>query len=36
VRGSRKKGHGRLVLHYTSLDQFDELMGRLGVKTELE
>jgi len=36
VRGSRKKGHGRLVLHYTSLDQFDELMGRLGVKTDLE
>ncbi len=36
LRSSRRKGHGRLVLHYTSLDQFDELMGRLGVKTELE
>jgi ParB family chromosome partitioning protein len=36
VRGSRKKGHGRLVLHYSSLDQFDELMSRLGVKTDLE
>jgi ParB family transcriptional regulator, chromosome partitioning protein len=36
VRGSRKKGHGRLVLHYASLDQFDELMSRLGVKTELD
>ena len=36
VRGSRKKGHGRLVLHYSSLDQFDELMSRLGVKAETE
>jgi len=36
VRGSRKKGHGRLVLHYTSLDQFDELMTRLGVQTDLD
>ena len=36
VRGSRKKGHGRVVLHYTSLDQFDELMTRLGVQTSLE
>jgi ParB family chromosome partitioning protein len=36
VRGSRKKGHGRLVLHYSSLDQFDDLMSRLGVRTELE
>ena len=36
VRGSRKKGHGRLVVHYTSLDQFDELMSRLGVRTDLE
>ena len=36
VRGSRKKGHGRLVLHYSSLDQFDELMTRLGVRTDLD
>jgi ParB family chromosome partitioning protein len=36
IRSSRKKGHGQLVLHYTSLDQFDELMARLGVKTDLE
>ena len=36
VRGSRKKGHGRLVLHYSSLDQFDDLMTRLGVRTDLE
>jgi ParB family chromosome partitioning protein len=35
VRSSaRRKGHGKLILHYTSLDQFDELMGKLGVKTE--
>ncbi|HEY7087022.1 MAG TPA: ParB/RepB/Spo0J family partition protein, partial [Tepidisphaeraceae bacterium] len=31
---SRSKGKGRLVIHYASLDQFDELMGRLGVKIE--
>jgi len=31
---SRKAGKGSLVLHYNSLDQFDELMGRLGLKVE--
>jgi ParB family chromosome partitioning protein len=31
---SRQKGRGKLILHYTSLDQFDDLMGRLGAKTE--
>lgn len=31
VRGG-KKGRGRLVIHYGSLDQFDDLMSRLGVK----
>jgi ParB family chromosome partitioning protein len=36
LRSSRKKGHGRLVLHFSSLDQFDELMTRLGVRTDLE
>jgi len=36
VRGARKKGHGRLVLYYTSLDQFDELMNRLGVKVDVD
>lgn len=30
------KGRGRLVLHYASLDQFDELMQRLGVKLGAE
>src|SRR5205814_6000530 len=36
VRGSRKKGHGRLVLHYTSSAQFDDLMTRLGVRMDVE
>jgi hypothetical protein len=35
VRSSpRRKGHGKLILHYTSLDQFDDLMGKLGVKAD--
>jgi ParB family chromosome partitioning protein len=29
------KGKGRLTIHYGSLDQFDQLLGRLGVKTEI-
>lgn len=29
-----KKGKGRLVIHYASLDQFDELLGRLGIQPE--
>jgi len=31
---SSGKGKGRLVVHYASLDQFDDLMQRLGVKME--
>jgi ParB family transcriptional regulator, chromosome partitioning protein len=31
---SAKKGKGRLVIHYASLDQFDELMTRMGVQSE--
>jgi hypothetical protein len=31
---SAKKGKGRLVVHYANLDQFDELMNRLGVKSD--
>jgi ParB family chromosome partitioning protein len=31
VRASGK-GKGRLILHYTSLDQFDELLAKLGAK----
>jgi len=31
---SMKKGKGRLVIHYASLDQFDELLGRLGIQAD--
>ena len=31
---SGKKGTGRLVIHYASLDQFDDLMKRMGVRVE--
>jgi ParB family transcriptional regulator, chromosome partitioning protein len=34
VKSSRAKGKGRLVIHYSSLDEFDQLIKRLGVKTE--
>jgi ParB family chromosome partitioning protein len=34
VKASPKKGRGRLVLHYGNLDQFDDLMSRLGVRSE--
>lgn len=34
VKSSSKKGKGRLVVHYGSLDQFDELLSRLGVSAE--
>jgi ParB family chromosome partitioning protein len=29
-----KKGKGRLVIHYGSLDQFDELLTRIGVRAQ--
>ena len=31
---SSSKGKGRLILHYASLDQFDELMQKLGVSSD--
>ena len=31
VRQAGRKGRGRLVIHYGSLDQFDDLLSRLGV-----
>ena len=31
---SSAKGKGRLILNYSSLDQFDDLLNRLGVKAE--
>ena len=34
LRTGVKKGKGRLIVHYATLDQFDELLGRLGVKAE--
>jgi ParB family chromosome partitioning protein len=34
VRAGKKKGQGRLVVHYASLDQFDDLMSKLGVMSE--
>jgi ParB family chromosome partitioning protein len=34
VRSGAKKGNGKLILHYGSLDQFDDLIARLGVKIE--
>jgi len=35
LRSAAKKGSGRLILHYASLDQFDELLSRLGVRVDL-
>ena len=34
VRTGAKKGRGKLILHYASLEQFDELMGRLNVRVD--
>jgi len=34
LRAGAKKGKGKLIVHYSSLDQFDGLMQRLGVATE--
>ena len=34
VRTGAKKGRGKLILHYASLEQFDELMSRLNVRVE--
>jgi ParB family chromosome partitioning protein len=34
LRAAAKKGKGRLVIHYASLDQFDELLTRLKVSAE--
>jgi ParB family chromosome partitioning protein len=34
LRSGANKSKGRLILHYSTLDQFDELLGRLGVKVE--
>jgi ParB family chromosome partitioning protein len=34
LRSAAQKGKGRLVIHYASLDQFDQLLERLGCKAE--
>jgi ParB family chromosome partitioning protein len=34
VRTRGKKGAGQLMIHYSSLDQFDELLTRLGAQAE--
>lgn len=34
VRGGGKKGRGRLVIHYATLDDFDALMSRLSVSVD--
>ncbi len=31
LRASRDRGKGRLIIHYANLDQFDEIINRLGV-----
>ncbi|MCC6422729.1 MAG: ParB/RepB/Spo0J family partition protein [Phycisphaerales bacterium] len=31
---SGKKGKGKMILHFASLDQFDELLSRMGVKAD--
>src|SRR5688500_7509915 len=34
VRSAARKDKGKLIIHYASLDQFDELLSRLGVTPE--
>jgi ParB family chromosome partitioning protein len=34
VKQAKKSGKGRVVIHYASLDQFDDLLARLGIKVE--
>ena len=34
VRNTSAKGKGRLVIHYASLDQFDELMQRMNIQLD--
>ena len=36
MRSAAKKGKGRLVIHYASLDQFDELMRRMQLEAQAE
>lgn len=34
VKASSQKGKGRVILHYSTLDQFDDLLARLGATVE--
>jgi ParB family chromosome partitioning protein len=34
IRGGANKGKGRVVIHYASLDQFDQLLEKLGINSE--
>lgn len=34
VKSAAQKGRGKLILYYASLDQFDDLVSRLGLKVE--
>ena len=34
IRGGANKGKGRVVIHYGSLDQFDQLLEKLGIDSE--
>lgn len=34
LRSGSQKGKGKLIIHYSSLDQFDDLLARLGVQHE--
>ena len=34
IKTAAKKGKGKLIIHYGNLEQFDELLGRLGVSVE--
>jgi ParB family chromosome partitioning protein len=36
IKAGAKKSKGKLVLHYSSLDQFDDLLIRLGIQTSSE
>jgi ParB family chromosome partitioning protein len=31
---SARRGRGRVIIHYASLDQFDDLMKRMGIRTD--
>lgn len=36
IRAGSNKSKGKLVIHYASLDQFDQLLERLGVSAEMD